>query len=550
MSGKFNKAVWPLLIAVCVVGGMLAGICLGRNGMPQGAGRGMGPGAANNKLTYTLQLIERMYVDPVNMDSISEHVIPLMLEELDPHSVYIPASEMAGANETLDGQFDGIGVVFNMSTDTVVVLNVIPSGPSDMAGVKAGDRIIRINDSLVAGQKIDQNNVVKMLRGVRGTQVELGIQRSGIKDLVPIIVTRGIIPIKSIDAGFMLRPGVGFVKLSSFSRNSHTEMMAALERMRGQGMQSLIFDLRGNTGGFLDQAILIVNEFLPADRLIVYTLDRNRRRKENYSDGKGRFKDLPLAVLIDEQSASASEILAGAVQDNDRGVVIGRRSFGKGLVQEQLQYPDHSALRLTIARYYTPAGRSIQKPYDKGRGEYALDLQNRFDHNEFFSADSIRFADSLRFETAGGRTVYGGGGIMPDIFIPLDTADMTRYYLEVSGRNILYRYTMEYADKHRAQINAVEMVGGLNKLLDSDRRLVDDFVAYAARHGVAPNAAQIARSRAIIAAQLRANIARNTPLEDAGFFSQIYVIDKVTLRALDELKELSAGEPLPGMPQK
>jgi carboxyl-terminal processing protease len=541
---RFNGALYPLILAVCVVAGLVAGNWLGRSDA-RGTGSRVAR-VANNKLTYTVSLIQSEYVDPVDMDSLSEHAIPLLLEKLDPHSVYIPASEMARANETLDGQFDGIGVMFNMSTDTVVVLNVISSGPSDMAGVKAGDRIIRINDSLVAGQKIEQENVVKMLRGQRGTTVDLGIQRSGIADLVPITVTRGVIPIKSIDAGFMLRPGVGFVKLSSFSRNSHTETVAALERMRGQGMQSLIFDLRGNTGGFLDQAIAIVNEFLPADRLIVYTLGRTRDRRESYSDGRGRFTDMPIAVLIDEQSASASEILAGAIQDNDRGVVIGRRSFGKGLVQEQKEYPDHSALRLTVARYYTPAGRSIQKPYDQGGEQYAMDIWNRYEHNEFFSADSISFADSLRFETVGGRAVYGGGGIMPDIFIPLDTTDMTPYFLEVSGRNILYRYTMEYADRHRERINAVASIEDIDLLLDSDRRLLDDFVAYAARNGVPAVPGQIARSRAIIIAQLRAYIARSTPLEDAGFFSQIYVIDHVMLGALNKLARLEQGEPLPG----
>ncbi len=536
-KNKLQAVVLPLLLAVAITAGIGIGLYVGRSGAPADAPRTVRTGGSNDKLSYTLRLIERMYVDPVNMDSIGEHVIPLLLEELDPHSVYIPLSEMARANETLDGEFDGIGVVFNMLTDTVVVLNVIPSGPSDMAGIRMGDRIIRIDDSLVAGQKINQNDIVKMLRGPRGTKVDLGVERQGIKDLVPFTVTRGIIPIKSIDAGFIITPGVGFLKLSAFSKNSYTEMMAALSRMQAEGMTRLIFDLRGNSGGFLDQAIQIANEFLPADRLIVYTMDRQHKRTEQYSDGRGRYADLPLAVLIDENSASSSEILAGALQDNDRGTIIGRRSFGKGLVQQQFEYPDHSALRLTIARYYTPAGRSIQKPYDNGSEDYAMDMVHRYEHNEFFSADSIRFADSLRYETVGGRTVYGGGGIMPDIFMPMDTTDMTKYYLEVSGRNILYKYTLEYSDRHREQLNAVETLPELQALLDADKNLLQDFIAYAARNGVPPVRAQIEKSKALITAQLRAYIGRNTKLEDAGFYINIYPVDKVVLRAIGELEK-------------
>ena len=323
-----RNILFPSLLAIAVVAGILIGSLLGRNNAESQMRRSRSFALSNDKISYTLSLIQNLYVDSVNMDSLTEHVLPVLVEELDPHSVYIPVREMAAANETLDGEFDGIGVVFNMATDTVIVLNVISSGPSDKAGVKAGDRIIRIDDSLVAGRKIPQEQIVKRLRGKRGTTVKLSLQRAGIADLVPVTVERGVIPIKSIDAAFMITPQIGFVKLTAFSKNSYDELKSALGRLKKEGMTKLIFDLRGNTGGFLDQAIRIANEFLPGQKLIVYTEDKKKRRMEEYSDGQGGYSDIPLAILIDEGSASSSEILAGAILDNDRGTVIGRRSYG------------------------------------------------------------------------------------------------------------------------------------------------------------------------------------------------------------------------------
>lgn len=489
-----------------------------------------------NKLSYTLSLIDTQYVDSLSLDSIVEHMMPVVMEELDPHSVYIPASEMQQVNEPLEGEFDGIGVVFNMATDTVIVLNVIPSGPSDKAGVRAGDRIIRINDSVVAGREIPQNEIVHRLRGRRGTEVKLSLERQGIADLVDVTVVRDAIPLKSIEASFMIADHIGYIKLSQFARTSYSELMSAIASLRGEGMTKLIFDLRGNSGGYLDQAILIANEFLPEGDLIVYTEDRHRNRVEEFSDGNGTLTDIGLAVLIDEASASSSEILAGALQDNDRGTIIGRRSFGKGLVQRQVPFADGSALRITVARYLTPTGRSIQKPYILGDEEsYRSDMFNRYLNNEFFSADSIHFADSLRYVTPKGKTVYGGGGIMPDLFVPLDTTDVTKYFVEVSGRNILYRYTIEYADRHRAELDKIETLGQLRAFLDADRNLLDDFVAYAARHGVKPVPREIAVSRQLIEAQLRAYISRNTKLESNGFYDNIYKIDNAVLRSLEVL---------------
>ena len=534
-----RTVLFPLLLAAGVVLGLVLGQYLGRNSTTSQL-KGMLSRMAlpTNKLTYTLSLIENQYVDSVSMDSLAEHVIPLLVKELDPHSVYIPASEMQALNEPLEGEFDGIGVVFNMATDTVIVLNVIPQGPSDKAGIKAGDRIIEIGDSVVAGRKIPQNNVVKMLRGPRGTTVHLGIGRQGISGLVPIDVERGVVPIRSIESAFRIADGVGYVKLGQFARTTYDEFRRALASLRAEGVTKLIFDLRGNSGGFLDQAIAVANEFLHKGQLIVYTEDRRHEQLREYADGNGSAQDMEVVVLIDEGSASSSEILAGALQDNDRGTIVGRRSFGKGLVQRQIPYSDGSALRLTTARYYTPTGRSIQKPYTIGDDEsYEEDIWNRYKNNEFFSADSIHFADSLKRTTPGGKVVYGGGGIMPDVFIPADTTDVTKYFIEVSGRNILYRYTIEYADRHREALNAVQTIGDLQALLDSDKTLVDDFVRYAARKGVAPRYGDIARSRRLIEAQLRAYIGRNTKLEDNGFYANIYPVDNVIVRAVGILKE-------------
>ena len=540
-----HTILFPLILAVGVVLGILLGQFVGRNRAESQIRSLIRRSSMNmtNKIMQTSMLVEHRFVDSISMDSLAELVIPLMMRELDPHSVYIPAREMQELNEPLEGEFDGIGVSFNAATDTVIVLSVIPNGPSAKAGIVAGDRIIEINDTLVAGVNMPQNDIVKRLRGRRGTEVRLSLKRQNIDDLVDITVVRDAIPIKSIEAATMLTDSIGFIRLSQFARTSFMELQLALAQLREQGMKKLIFDLRDNSGGFLDQAILIANEFLPAGKLIVYTEDRHREQVKEFSDGTGTATDLALVVLIDEGSASSSEILAGAVQDNDRGTIVGRRSFGKGLVQSQIPYADGSALRLTVARYYTPTGRSIQKPYTNGdEYDYDMDLIRRYNNNEFFSADSIHFADSLKFVTPKGKVVYGGGGIMPDVFIPMDTTDMTRYYAEVSGRNILYRYTLDYADRHREALNAVRTMDELTELLDSDKTLFDDFIRYATAQGVKPVQREIARSRRIMEAQLRAYIGRNTVLEDAAFYYNIMPVDNVLVRSVELLKEMPLPE--------
>lgn len=491
----------------------------------------------SDKMVQTVSAIRSYYVDPINLDTIYDRAIPMLLSELDPHSEYIPAKEFQTVNESLEGEFDGIGIVFNASTDTIMVLSVIPQGPSDKAGVRAGDRIMCIDGRDVAGEKIPQDSMVRLMRGKRGTHVKLSLQRYGLDKLVEVDVERGAIELHSIETSFMLceEPNIGFVRLSQFSRTSHAEMRKAIDKLLAEGMQSLIIDLRGNGGGFLDQVILIVNDLLPSGKLIVYTEDRDARQQKQYSKN-GKYPELDVVVLVDEFSASSSEILAGAIQDNDRGLVIGRRTFGKGLVQTQIPFADGSAMRLTVARYYTPTGRSIQKPYTNGDEEaYKMDIINRYNRNEFFTQDSIHFDSSLKYTTPGGRTVYGGGGIMPDIFIPLDTLGVTAYYTKVWNMNVLYRYTLDFTDRHRSDIDSIKSLKQLDSMFER-YNLVDDFVAYAERHGVKRNLRDIATSRSIISAQLRAYIGRNTPLGDAAFYYNIYPNDKVLQRAVEEIK--------------
>jgi carboxyl-terminal processing protease len=498
---------------------------------------------SDNKLMQTVMAIKHHYVDEVALDDIYEVAIPTILAELDPHSEYIPVESFSAVNESLEGEFDGIGIVFNAATDTIVVLNVIPQGPSDRAGVRSGDRVLRIDNQDVAGQGIPQDSMMKLMRGPRGSEVTLSLQRRGIDNLVDVDIKRAPIEIHSIETAFILdkEANIGYIRLSQFSKSSYTEMRSAISKLNAEGMESLIIDLRGNTGGFLDQAILIANEFLPANKLIVYTEDRYGSQLREYSRGTGTSTELPLVILVDETSASSSEILAGAIQDNDRGLIIGRRTFGKGLVQAQIPFEDGSAIRLTVARYYTPTGRSIQKPYTKGEGEaYQMEIIDRYMHNELFSADSIHFDDSLKYTTPGGRTVYGGGGIMPDIFIPLDTIGITPYYTKVWNSNTIFRYTLDFTDRHRRAMDEVKSLDELEALLDSES-IMEDFIEYAERNGISKDENDLATSYDIIEAQLRAYIGRNAFSDEAGFYYNIYPIDDAMKRAVEELRSVRAN---------
>lgn len=543
---------WTTIAVIAVMSAVLfVGIAIGRSGEQRRTetllhrlseemlrSNNLGGLMMQDKMMQTVNAVRNYYVDPIDLDTIYEKAIPSLLSELDPHSEYIPARLFNEVNESLEGEFDGIGIVFNAMTDTITVLNVVPQGPSFKAGVRSGDRILRIDDRDVAGQGIAQDSLVKLMRGKRGTKVKLAIERQTLDELVEVEVVRDAIELHSIETAFMLdkEAGIGYVRLSQFARTSYDELREALRKLRSEGLQKLIIDLRGNTGGFLDQAILIANEFLPAEKLIVYTEDRHGNKQKEYSRGNGTSTDLGLAILVDESSASSSEILAGAIQDNDRGLVLGRRTFGKGLVQTQIPFADGSAVRLTVARYYTPTGRSIQKPYTAGdEMAYHMEIFDRYMHNEFFSADSIHFDESLKFTTPGGRTVYGGGGIMPDIFIPMDTVGITRYYTKVWDSNTLYRYTLRYADRHREALDKVTTLEELDSLLSADDLLLD-FVRYAEQQGIATNHHELNISRDIILAQLRAYIGRNALGDDSGFYYNIYPVDKVMRRAVEELK--------------
>ena len=494
--------------------------------------------AGGDKLMQTISSIHNNYVDRIELDTLYEKAIPAILSELDPHSEYIPAKMFDSVNESLEGEFDGIGIVFNAMTDTITVLSVIPQGPSDKAGVRAGDRVIRIDNKDVAGQHIPQDSMVRLMRGPRGSKVKLSVKRASLDELVDITIKRAAIEVHSVTAAFMLdrEAGIGYLRLAQFSRTSYAEICNAMERLKSEGMTSIILDLRGNGGGFLDQVVNILNEFLERGKLLVYTEDRHGRRVTEYSDGTGRYTDTAIAVLVDEISASSSEILAGAIQDNDRGLVIGRRTFGKGLVQAQIPFSDGSAMRLTVARYYTPSGRSIQRPYTNGdEMSYRMDLVNRINHHELFSKDSIHFDESMKYKTSAGRTVYGGGGIMPDIFIPVDTTKVSNFYNEVWDKNILYRYTLEFADQKREKLDGVKSLAELDALFE-ESDLMGGFLKYAKQNGVTPSGKDLESSKEIIITQIKAYIGRNALSDESGYYYNIYPIDDVMQRSVKELK--------------
>jgi carboxyl-terminal processing protease len=532
-NNKRKDVLYPIALAFVLVVGILLGLALRQQ--PGRTSLTVYPRA--DKLTSVLNYIENQYVDTISMGDLVESTIPTLLKSLDPHSVYIPASDLKAVNEPLDGGFDGIGITFNMPNDTIIVITTILGGPSERVGLMAGDRIVSINDSTVAGVGLPQDKVVKLLKGPNGTKVIVGVQRSGIDDIIKFEIIRDKIPIYSIDVSFMMNGKTGYIKISRFARTTYKEFLDAVDKLQRNGLENLIIDLRGNNGGYLDAATNIANEFLPEGKLIVYTQGKARPRQNVFSNAKGRCLNTQVAVLIDEFSASASEILAGAMQDNDRGLVIGRRSFGKGLVQEQVLFSDGSALRLTIARYYTPTGRSIQKPYEPGSDDYYADISNRFLHGEFQEKDSIHLSDTLKFVTPGGRVVYGGGGIMPDYFIPLDTTGVTPYFNRVARRNLIYRFAFQFTDKHRKALSTYKDYQSIVDHLQK-QNLLNQFVAYAKERGVEPNESQIRTSKLIIETQLMAYIARNI-IDDAGFFPIIMRIDNTLLKAIDIIEKES-----------
>ena len=498
-----------------------------------------------SKVDRLLQLMSTAYVDSLNIDSITDEAMADLVQKLDPHSAYIPKEDLEMVNSELAGSFSGIGVQFTIQQDTVRIVAVIAGGPCAGVGVLAGDKLISVDDSAFVGKKMNNEKVMRTLRGPKGTLVKLGVLRAGVTEPLYFTVTRGDIPVTSVDAKFIIEPKagsqksidkIGFVRVNKFGETTYKEFIAALADLKAQGATSFIVDLRENSGGYMEQAIRMANEFLSRGELIVYSEGRAYPRYEATANGSGRFKDVPLVVLIDNFSASASEIFAGAMQDNDRATIVGRRSFGKGLVQQQMPFDDGSAVRLTVARYYTPSGRCIQKPYTLGDQEdYEKDLMERFEHGEFYSADSIHFTDTTTYRTKGGRIVRGGGGIMPDVFVGRDTTLNTPWYNRCVNLAYTYQFAYSYTDKHRKELAKYKDWQSLEKyLLKQD--ILAEFVRFAEDKGVERNDAEIQKSRPLMTRLLNAYIVRDM-LGDEGFFPLFERDDEITKKAIELLAQ-------------
>ncbi|MCM1163440.1 MAG: S41 family peptidase [Muribaculaceae bacterium] len=530
-----NPAVWmPLALAVALV----AGMWIGKEFF--GAGSSWN---SRSKLDTILELIERNYVDEIDTDSLLEATLPELMGSLDPHSVYITKEDLQSVNEELEGSFSGIGISFNLLGDTINVLEVISGGPSEKVGLMPGDRIVAVDDSIVAGRGMSDIKVKNLLRGPKGSKVKLGIMRPTAREMLTFDITRGDIPVTSIDAAYIIEPGVGYVKVNKFGANTFGEFLTSMLMLRSQGAEKYIIDLRGNGGGFMEHAVLMANEFLPSDMPIVSMKGAHTpTTPPTGSDGSGSFVDNEVVVLLDEISASASEIFAGALQDNDRGLIVGRRSFGKGLVQNQLELPDSSAVRLTIARYYTPSGRCIQKTYAPDV-DYERDLLNRFEHGELYNVDSIRQNKDLAFQTINGRTVYGGGGIMPDIFVPNDTTGITSWYLNVMNAGLINKFTFEYADRNREKLAPSKTADEMLRLLPDDDALLQEFVEYARHNGIAPRWYYINISRDLLVNILKAMIARNIHGVQ-GYFEIENLTDPTVKAALDAFRQGKTAVPI------
>ena len=539
-----KKYILPTLTVVGVALGILIGVTLTQKANAQRIVYQNGQWHfEQTKVDRLMQLIEGAYVDSIDVDSITEEVMTEFVQKLDPHSAYIPKEDLEMVNSELAGSFSGIGVQFTIQQDTVRIVAVIAGGPSEGVGVLAGDKLVSVDDSAFVGKKMNNEKVMKTLRGKKGTKVKLGILRAGETDPLYFTITRGDIPVTSVDAKFIIEPSassgqpsdkIGFVRVNKFGEETYKEFISALAELNAKGATKYIVDLRENSGGYMEQAIRMANEFLHRGDMIVYAEGRAYPRYEANANGAGRFKDVPLVVLIDDFSASASEIFAGAMQDNDRATIIGRRSFGKGLVQQQLPFDDGSAVRLTVARYYTPSGRCIQKPYTLGdQTDYQQELMERFEHGEFYSADSVHFADTTVYYTKSGRKMYGGGGIMPDIFVGRDTTLNTPWYNRCVNLAYTYQFAYKYTDEHRKELSKFTNWQALEKhLIQQD--VIREFVQFAEEKGVEPNEAEIQKSRPLMTRLLNAYIVRDV-LGDDGFFPLFERDDEITKRAVDYL---------------
>lgn len=529
------KKYLPTLLVLCIIFGVIIGINISQKQYYKNYSQ------TNNKVDELMELVHACYVDSLSMEQIIEQSMPLILKELDPHSTYIPAKDLEATNADLKSSFSGIGIRFIIQEDTLHVTDVIRGGPSEQVGLLAGDRIITVNDTLFVGDSCTNEAAQKKLKGPKGSNVKLGIKRYGNSELLQFNIVRGDIPVESVDAAYMIDNKWGYIQVARFAENTFAEFIIALARMQMQRCQGIIVDVRGNGGGYLGVALQIANEFLKKGETIVYTEGIHQPRSTEYANGYGNFQNTPLVILTDETSASASEILAGTVQDNDRGIIIGRRTFGKGLVQQPFDFRDGSAVRLTIARYYTPSGRCIQKPYLKGDNEeYEMEIVKRYERGEFFSQDSIHQNDSLVYKTKLGRTVYGGGGIMPDIFVSSDTTDITSYFTQAVSNRLIQQYTFAYSDKHRNELKTFDKYEELLAFLEQ-QNLVSDFVSYASGKGLKPRYWQIEKSRKRLENSIHANIIYNI----LGMLEHVRYINTFDPTVIKAVEILEKGESFP-----
>ena len=533
-KNKYNRFM-PLLMALCVVLGILIGTFYANH---FSGNRLNIINSGSNRLTNLLHIVDDQYVDKVDIDSLVDKAIPQILADLDPHSVYINAKDVQTANDDLRGSFSGVGIEFTIRKDTIHVQNVIKNGPAQRAGILAGDKIVSVDGKPFVGKQVTNEEAQHRLKGPKDTKVKIGVMRYGQKTVKYFTVTRGDIPQKSVSATYMLDDNTGYIRIKNFGETTYPELLIALANLSQEGFENLVIDLRDNTGGYLNSAVQIANEFLPKNKLIVYTQGRKSPRQEYRSDGHGSYQHIPLVVLINEGSASASEIFAGAMQDNDRATIIGRRSFGKGLVQQQIGFPDGSMIRLTIARYYTPSGRCIQKPYTAGDDrEYEQDLLSRYQHGEFFSQDSIKHSGPA-YHTGNGRTVYGGGGITPDIFIPEDTTGMTSYYKAASMSGLILQFAFTYTDDNRLKLNNYKEMAALSKYLVG-QNTVEKFATYADKNGLKRRNLMIRKSHKLLERYINSRIIYNM-LDEEAWTEYINYDDPVIAATLRVFKNNAA----------
>lgn len=535
MNNKKSNRFMPLMMALCVVIGIIVGSFYSNH---FSGNRLSIINTGTNRINNLLHIIDDQYVDKVNLDSLVEDAMPKILTELDPHSVYISAKDVEAANQDLQGSFSGVGIQFVIRQDTIHVQNVIQNGPAERAGILAGDKIVMVDDQTFVGKAVTNQEAMKRLKGPKNTKVKIGVLRYGHSKPQSFVVTRGDIPIKSVSATYMIDDKTGYIRIKSFGETTYAELLVALAKLGESGFQNLIIDLRDNTGGYLQSAVQMANEFLPKNKLIVYTEGRKSPRQDFRSDGRGSYKQTPLVVLINEGSASASEIFAGAMQDNDRATVIGRRSFGKGLVQKQIEFSDGSMVRLTIARYYTPSGRCIQKPYVHGEtDDYAQDLLSRYEHGEFFSQDSIKHTGP-KYHTSNGRVVYGGGGITPDIFVPEDTTGFTSYYKQATMSGLILQFAFTYTDDNRPKLNNFKEMMELADYLKK-QNLVDKFATYANDKGLKRRNLMIRKSHYLLDRFINSRIIYNM-LDEQAWLEYVNEDDATIREALKTFRNNAA----------